>query len=215
MRITLVALLIGGTACGPLQHEGHGRAFAVALSEIVLNTDDLVQTDTVMPLSRAQIDAYPRDLMLIDVILRDATAYVFLGAVNGSKTTWMSEDGLSMTFEHGVLIGTRGFGFDMMAAEVSGTLTGFSGASSYSRTYDFLDGLNQIRRPIFKCQTTEVREEIIEIADRSYAVTVFEELCVGETNTFTNIYRKDTNGTIRQSRQWVSPDLGYIRYHVL
>ncbi|WP_051068092.1 YjbF family lipoprotein [Octadecabacter antarcticus] len=214
-KFVLVALLIATSACGPLEKGNPGRDSIAALSDIVTGSSDETQAGADVSLSRAQIESYPSDLMLISVISRDVTAYIYPGAVNGAKVTWLSADGLSMTFDRGFLVGTRGFGFDMMGADISGALAGLSGTSSHSRSYDFLNGLSQIERLRFQCQTTQARRETIEIVQRSYTTTVFEERCTGESESYTNTYWQDSSGLIRQSRQWVSPGLGFIGYQLL
>ncbi|MBT8410780.1 MAG: YjbF family lipoprotein, partial [Octadecabacter sp.] len=129
--------------------------------------------------------------------------------------TWLSVDGLSLTLDRGLLVATRGFGDDLMGADVSAALRSLNGGGNHMRTLEFLNGLDQIERPVFECSTRVTGREIITIVERSYATFVLEENCVGENATFKNTYWRDANGVIWQARQWISPLVGYLGYQRL
>jgi hypothetical protein len=59
------------------------------------------------------------------------------------------------------------------------------------------------------------REEITLGSGERIAGAQVREDCVSDDTSFRNTYWKDENGTVRRSRQWVSPIVGYAEIEVL
>lgn len=209
--VVLVAL----SSCGPL---GQDRPAGRFVSGLVGDNSDSPQGAAAglgSSLTRAQIEAQPVNLLRLSIISREATAILVEGGNNGSKTTWFSPEGLSLTFDNGLLIGTRGFGDDLMGSDVSGAIASLGSGGNHLRTLDFLNGLGQIERVSYRCNTVRTRSATIEIADISYDTTIIEETCASGGHTFKNTYWRDDAGTIWQSRQWISPQVGFLGYQRL
>ena len=205
------AVLAGLAACGPLQQD---RLTFGAVRGIVAGGADESPAPS-PPLTRAFIEAQPVDLLRISIISRGAAGLTSLAGRNGGKVTWIGEEGIGFVFDNGLLIGTRGLGDDLMGADVSGAIRSLNGGGNHLRTLDFMNGLDQIERLTFRCTTAATGSETITIFERSYATTVIEERCRGDIGTFTNTYWRDGSGTIWQSRQWISLDVGYLGYQRL
>ncbi len=218
--------LAGLTACGPL-YQSHPNA--VAFQGVVTGltgfgadaaadsslVDDSSASAPEQTLTRAFIDAQELDLLRISVISREATGIVFFAGSNGNKVTWISLEGVSFVFENGLLIGTRGFGDDLMGSDADAGQRSLAGGGNHIRTLDFLNGLSQIERRTYQCATVQTGREDITIVERTYTTSVFEETCTGSTGDFKNTYWRDANGVIWQSRQWISDGVGYLGYQRL
>jgi len=203
-------------ACGPLHTVSPIEGLVRGAVSGALGDDSASGTPAAAaPLTRAAIEAADRDLLRISLIEREATALLSLAATNGTKATWFTSDGLSFTFDRGVLVGTRGLGADVLGSDVDGAVAAMRRGGNYARTLDFLDGLDQIERRVYQCVSVRTGEETITIFERSYRTAVVEETCTGETEAFKNTYWRDSAGTIWQSRQWISPTAGFLGYQRL
>ena len=116
---------------------------------------------------------------------------------NRDVVTYLTPDGISVSLRHGVLVATRGLGFDLMTADVSAVIPAIRNRSQeVIRVHRYLDGEEQVVIRTFIC-------------DYSGAGTV-TETCYSDGLRITNTY--DLGGrAIRASRQWVSPEQGYLR----
>jgi len=163
-------------------------------------------------LTRDLIDAQETDLLRVSVISRDATAFLAKAGTNGSKVTWVTVDGLSLTFDRGMLVASRGFGDDLMGSDVDGAIASLSGGGNHLRTLDFLTSLDQIERRSFQCETVVTGTEMLTIIELTYQTEVIEETCTDGDFSFKNTYWRDRNGIIWQSRQWIAPQTGFLGY---
>lgn len=211
--------LVGLSACGTLRTGNPIAGIAGGVVSGIVGGGETAPTQAAPqstgPLTRAQIEAQPTDLLRVSLISRGTTALIFKGGENGTRITWLSADGLSLTFDRGVLVGTRGLGDDVMGSDISGVLASFRGAANYQRTIDFLNGLEQIERVTFQCAMVRTGQETLTLFERNYATTIYQETCTGAGTSFKNTYWRDGNGVIWQARQWVSGGVGYLGYQRL
>lgn len=162
-------------------------------------------------LDRAALEAAGGEYMLAAVPSRGAAALVQKVGSNGAKSTWLSPDGISVTFESGLLVATRGLGPDLMAAQAPGLIAALRhGAGEYTRIHEYLDGNDQIVRQSYVCRVTRAGGETITVVDRSYATVKHEENCTSGGQSFQNLYWQDSSGVTRKSRQLISPPVGYL-----
>ncbi|KAG1713781.1 hypothetical protein GQR58_002247 [Nymphon striatum] len=201
-------------SCGSLQRNSVGLELASGVFSSVLGSPDSAEGENVA-LTRELIEAQETDLLRVSIISRDATSFLVTGGTNGTKVTWLSPDGLSLTFDRGVLVASRGFGDDLMGADVSDALASMESGGNHLRTLDFLTSLDQIERRDFQCETVVSRSEELTIVERTYQTKVIEESCTDGDFSFQNTYWRDVNGVIWQSRQWISPQTGYLGYQRL
>ena len=218
IKVFPILALAALASCGPMASNGIGANIAQGLiSRFTGPADSAAATQGGAPtaLTREAIEQQDVDMLRVSIISRESTAFVFFGGQNGSKVTWLSIDGLSITLDDGLLVGTRGFGDDLMGADTAAAQVSLNGGGNHLRTLEFLNGLGQLERDVLECSTVVTGRETITIVERSYATTVLEENCTGDNATLKNTYWRDTNGVIWQSRQWVSPLVGYIGYQRL
>lgn len=123
---------------------------------------------------------------------------------NGAVDTWMSFDLYSVSLQKGVVVATRGFGFDMMAGDGSASLEAMAllDGREYGRQIRYLTSDNHSSWLMAACH--------MGASGRDRALRRYDEKCRARRHVFTNHYWMDAKGQIVQSRQWVSPELGYL-----
>lgn len=163
-------------------------------------------------LSRAQIRAAGKPMLLAESRERRVRAYLTRRAVNGPVVTWVSRDDRTVSFREGVLSQTRGMGEDLMSAAVPSPAVLRRGSGMVSATYYFLDGDDQSYAVPVTCQLTDRGRETLTIAEHPYKLHHVSARCHGGAVGFTNDYWFDPQGKIRSSRQWISPSLGVFAF---
>ena len=119
-------------------------------------------------------------------------------AVRDGVAIYASKDGSQVFLRNGILVGTRGFGLDLMSADAPTAATLRAGAA-HQRSYYDLDGTDTTIRHVFTC--TVERD-----AAAGNAIT---EACTADIGTIRNQYWFDSAGSVSKSRQWVSQGVGY------
>ncbi|MFO6465135.1 YjbF family lipoprotein [Jannaschia sp. KMU-145] len=119
--------------------------------------------------------------------------------VNGATETYLTEDDSTLAFRDGMLVGTRGIGFDLMAADVAEASAAIRAGRTtrITRTMSWLDGTGAIVRRGFTCGIQPVGGRITET-------------CNAIGLAFENDY-VIRGGNIVASRQWSGPVQGHIR----
>jgi len=162
-------------------------------------------------LTRAAIDATPGPILLAGVESRQAYATLTPSGHNRGVVSWVTGDGVSLSFRNGVLVATRGLGQDLMAADVSDVLAALhAGQGPALRIHDYLDGEEQVRRRSFYCTIRTEGRETLHIYELSVTTRRLAETCKNPTITFTNRYWISSGNRIRQSHQWAGPLVGYV-----
>lgn len=135
----------------------------------------------------------------------------------GALTVWRSGDDVTLTLRDGVLIATRGLRDDLLSASTLVTSGGAEGPSRNGpRRFVLHHGANQDIAFAFQCTQTRLGPETVDVLGKAYRTTHLRETCQGDDGQIQNDYWIDSqNGTIRQSRQWAGPTIGYIMLRVL
>lgn len=182
----------------------------LALGAACTKKNDIPARDV---LTRSLLDSVNGPMMLTEFETKQVSITMRPRSKNRSVTTWYSKDWVSLSFDNGVLIETRGLGDDLMSSDVSGTLRMLSGQMGdryYERFETYLDGEYQSQFRSFRCQRTGSRREVIEIFERTQATTRTEETCYSPDLEYTNIYWRGSDGIMWKSQQWVSPSIKYL-----
>ena len=133
---------------------------------------------------------------------------------NGRYATWNpwgTSQRVTVTTKQGMITSTRGFGNDLMSAEVDDVLalvqSGEEGTVQYEQRY--LDGDHGIREVEVACEVTRGYEQYIELGEiNEPAFQMFSD-CINENIQFIDLFVVGLDGRILQSRQWVGPVLGF------
>ena len=135
-------------------------------------------------------------LMIAQLEQNSRASIIVRKGMNRDVETYFTPDNISLSLKDGVLIGTRGLGFDLLSADVSEVLVGLRREGRAVRIHRYLDGEDQIVIKSYIC-------------DYSGNANI-TETCHGKDHSFENSYQLSA-GQIVVSRQWIGPQLGYIR----
>ena len=140
----------------------------------------------------------------------DATL-VLLGNYQ-NKLTWVSSDGISLSFEDGILIATRGYSQDLIEAQHNNLDKLFTQAiSNRYKTYRFLNGKNQYEELKFLCSMTSEQNTDSKVLNLTLKTTKFTEFCKSDDTRHSNeFYVLPNTNIVIKSKQWISKANGYV-----
>ncbi len=206
-----MALLHG---CGNSTTSQEYRLALQSFGDIVRPADSL-PPDAV---GRASFQMVPGPLIFVTLPEFAVAAPMVPFGENAGVRTWSTAEKQTLTIRRGIMTSTRGLGDDLMQSAtdpVANALAAGSGRD-VARTTWHLDGNDRLIERLFACGLrTEGRETITLVSGQSLAATRVSEDCATEGVSFQNTYWKDESGTVRRSRQWVSPIVGYAEIEVL
>ncbi len=125
-------------------------------------------------------------------------------AVKGDVVLWTAADGAQVALRDGLLISTRGFGMDLMSADVPSVADLSDAAPAHPRVNTFLNGLDTPVRRSYDCVVTPV----LTADDPAVAYHVLET-CQSDAGIIKNEYWIDAGGAVVKSKQWISSGVGY------
>lgn len=154
-------------------------------------------------------EALSGPVMRAQIRSRGADAKLSRVAISNNVETWLAVDNISLSFRSGVLVASRGLGFDLMGADASTTLSAIAGQgkAEYRRQMRYLTGDHKSTYLMAGCRMTRAGSEVVG----GQSLQRIEEKCIARRNEFTNIFWRNGSGKIVQSRQWISPEIGYVR----
>ena len=164
-------------------------------------------------LTREQIDNANMPVLMVELPSgQNGTLTQYPGT--GLGTTWLGIDGATLTLQNGVIIASRGMGDDVM-----GGVTGMPNwksitEKSYSRSLSYLVKDNVILTRNFYCQILDKQKtQTFEFFDVKFVTNLFEETCKDEVGVIENSYFIDKDNIVRNSYQFHSPSIGYLKIH--
>lgn len=168
-------------------------------------------------ITRAVLDTLDGAFMEATLEENDQLAYMFVSAVRrdsgpGYVVIWRTEDNVTLALRNDVVIESRGMGGDLMSlqAEIRETVSGPAASGARRHVVRALD--NKTVTLNLACDLVDLGPATIEIVGQTHATRHLQERCAGAGGTITNEYWVDSRaGLVWQSRQWVSPDVGYVR----
>ncbi|MDF2143181.1 YjbF family lipoprotein [Paenirhodobacter sp. CAU 1674] len=122
--------------------------------------------------------------------------------------TWITADGSQLMFEDGIVVGTRGFGADLMASDVSDVLPLVQGMGDGIATHLMtqIDGDDHAVTRAFKCRISRAGIDSVVIGTTLVSTQTMVEDCRGSDTSFANYYWVvPATGEIVQSSQWAGP----------
>lgn len=204
--------MVGLIGCGTLNAQSPASGMAkIVKAKIEDRLSDAPPPAAAPGLTRAAVDANPGAFLLMSRGGGAAPASLVQAGINGNKVTWLSADQVSVTLEYGLLVASRGFAQDMMAADITQVIQALvdSGGTAV-RAYEYLDGLDQISTQLLQCSIASGGTETVTILGNDYSTERFDEDCTNDSIRFTNVYWINDDGRIVQSRQLVSHGVGYV-----
>lgn len=156
------------------------------------------------------IAASTEPLLFFELIETGQQAIMSLTGRNGDVVTWSTADGKSISLQDGVLVATRGFGFDLMSADVSGTIAALNGGGrEYQRFASYLDGQNTSVVRSFSCVMTGPVNETINSFGRAVVVKRWVEECSSLAGEVSTEFRL-ADGEVWRTNQLVSGIVGGV-----
>lgn len=197
-----MAAAVGAVAkSGMAKLKGQGTAPAPAAQPA--SPDDL----------RSELEKAGQPILLVSSKALGQTGFLTVSDAKGGVLTWTTPDGATFSQRDGVLIQTRGLGFDLMSAQTPSIGQLRAVGTPYQRLYFFLGPDDQGTRRTYDCVTSSDGTESIEVLGRVHSTTHLTETCTRSSGggKITNEFWVE-GAMIRQSRQWVSAGLGYIDF---
>ena len=130
----------------------------------------------------------------------------------GVGQTWLGVDGSTVTLDNGLLKATRGMGDDLMGSEISLAIN-WSDLEDvpYERQMAYLRLDNKTFIDEYTCTLTDMNSrDTINLFDADFSVKHVQETCRGAAGSFVNDYYIDTEGLVRNSRQYQGEKIGYM-----
>ncbi len=139
----------------------------------------------------------------------------------GAVEVWSSSDNAQIFLRNGVVIGTRGIGRDIIAADANYTVkalrTGANGSGI--RTFTVSDGDVTTSKLSYRCEIGNQGVEKIIVVNRGFTVNHFVENCsttiAGAPDLHNDYWVERGTGIVRKSKQWVGPAVGYFEMVLL
>jgi hypothetical protein len=156
-------------------------------------------------------------LMLATLDLTKSTSIFALRGENGSMRTWTAPSEQALLTRNGMLVGSRGFGSDMMSADTAAlsALIHSRSAGQAAIELRYLDGLGTERPLPLRCTTHPGAATSEAFAGLTFEGTTVGVTCAGQGFAIESRFTVAGSGEIVASRQWIGPQLGYITLHAL
>jgi hypothetical protein len=208
-----LGLLVTLAACGNAPDTGFGGKQVLALAGNLVKPAARNATGPVvaMDIPAEALASWPEPL--ISAAVEDTRSAAVLGRIarNGANETYASHTGNHLTLRQGVVVATRGLGADLMSSAPPTRATLAAGRGSHSRSWQWLDGLDQTVSVTMTCTLAVSGQETVVFSGKARATRVVAETCTGADGArVENRYWFDTAGVLRKSRQWLGQDGGYL-----
>mgnify|MGYP001296751696 CR=1 FL=1 len=150
---------------------------------------------------------------------------ILLSSLDGKKTatlvslgnyknnlTWVSADGISVSFLNGILIATRGYSQDLMESQQNDLNIIFTrNVKTRSKKYRYINGENQYMELNFNCSLLAKTNTPSVFFDLTIVTTKFTEICqAGSVNHTNEYYVLPGTNIVLKSKQWISKANGSI-----
>jgi len=139
----------------------------------------------------------------------------------GVVEVWKSSDNAQLFLRNGVVIGTRGIGRDIIAADANYTVRALRArtGSSGLRHFEISDGDVTSTKTTYQCDMKNLGNEVITVVRQRFNVSQFSETCradTAEVPVINNEYWVEkSTGIVRKSNQWIGPEVGYFEMILL
>lgn len=162
------------------------------------------------PITRARLAEVVTPVMLITIERTGVEAlFAEIETARGVET-WSSVDDLTISLRNGVIVATRGFGPDLMAASVPSVSLASGNGQGHTRRHSTLNGEDQPVQTDFACRFVSDGVKAVEIVEITYQLTHIAETCTAGDVSFQNEFWIGSDQKIRKSRQWISADGGFL-----
>ena len=157
--------------------------------------------------TKSWLSKFKQPIILVSSIDHKNQATLIALGNNDEKLTWVSADGISMTFDKGILISTRGYSQDLFSLRYKNPSELFMhNKLTYKKVHRYLDGENKYNDLNFQCSAIKIPSREVQILDYKLTVDRFIENCKGKRYNYKNEYDLLAGTSIVIiSKQWISP----------
>ncbi|MBR9864510.1 MAG: YjbF family lipoprotein [Rhodobacteraceae bacterium] len=192
-----------------------GIAIGMAKARLQKGAVETADGDQKAPqVTRAQMAAFGRPVVYMTVPRFGVTQPAVELAVNGRYRTYMGSDQSTVTLQSGIVTATRGLQVDLIAQELSVSPSAlFRGSfpKTYSRTQRSLTGEGVLADYTYNCALApKETDETLTIFGQAHRTREYTELCGNKKRAFQNSYWVDRAGTVWQSHQSISKEVGHL-----
>lgn len=217
--VLAVLALVALTACGndPVARETKasvplGKALVTGLTGLLSRkAAPAAASPALIAAARAGLEQAGNPIILAALPKRGYLGPIAPYGQNGGVVTWSGSSMESVALKDGILVATRGFGPDLMAARVPDISQVRRASGYFHRGYSYLDGADQGHFYEYDCTFAPAGTETIDVFGKTYVARKVVESCENPDSAFENTYWFDASGTLRQSDQRVSPELEMMR----
>lgn len=192
-------ILVGLALCG-LALSGCGQSRAAQVLNAVALTK-LAEVRVVPPTPTKALDSRAIAVSMPSKALKFP---MFPIEQDGGVTVWSAQDGAQLAIRGDMVIQSRGFGMDLMSAQVPTVAEILGGGAEHGRVYNTLDGADSPVQERFTCTVSPG-----ETAGGPATAHHVQEDCIGPRK-IRNEFWIDSRGHVVQSRQWLSIGVGYV-----
>ncbi|MEM6619321.1 MAG: YjbF family lipoprotein [Pseudomonadota bacterium] len=164
--------------------------------------------------TRAQMEALGRPVVYTAVPRLSLGQPAVEVARNRGFVTFIASDQSSITLRDGIVSATRGLPVDLFAQRLSitpGALFRGTFPKTYERTQRHLTGEGTLDTRDYVCAIAPAeKDEVLELFGRNYTVRQYTEVCQNRVRAFQNSYWVDRRGTVWQSHQSISREVGHM-----
>ncbi|MFV0359073.1 YjbF family lipoprotein [Tropicimonas sp.] len=224
-RILVLPLALTLAACGNNPEKAQGwRGFAEAVNaernsrQSKQRVADSAGAADQQATIRKALAANKGPMMLAVMETTQRPAVIGAFGRNGPYVTYRTASQQTLTFRDGVLTGTRGLGYELLSSEADGSIALIGGRreGTAQRVYWHLSGENHSVPTRMTCEISRAGNDPVVLADgRSVPTTRMTESCRADDLKIRNSYWVSDAGTVLQSIQWVSPEVGKIAFQTL
>ncbi|WP_371155580.1 YjbF family lipoprotein [Jannaschia sp. 2305UL9-9] len=218
LSIALVAACSGGTNVEQQSDGGVAKLAAVRLLSIIPGRASAPATpDARQVLTPELLNGSSTPVLL--VVLQEAnTAFTMIPtAVNFGTEQWRDSGSGAFLRRNGILVGTRGLGFDLLTADVAGLSQALrqGGGEDVLRVNRVLNGQDQVVAMRYLCRVIPVGRETLDFYGARHGTTIYDEVCEGSGAPFVNRYWVDSSGTVRRALEQVTETFGQVEISLL
>lgn len=216
--LPLAAALLGLSGCQVTNDKGSGPGLGDAARALFAEKlGQAPEAPDARDFITAELLAQSPDPILMIVQKDLDTAGVLVPAGTGADGTvqWRDAGGAGLLLRSGILVGTRGIGFDLLTVDERGLLRALAngGAQGVSRTERRLSGDNTVETLTFTCDVASTGRETLTLYGSRYQTSRYEERCDGPYS-FVNRYWIG-GGLVRKSEVYVSAEAGILELTLL
>ena len=172
----------------------------------------IISQSSTFPNTKKWLEKFNQPIILTSSTDKKNQATLVALGNNAERLTWVSSDGISLSYDNGVLIATRGYSQDLLSLRYEKPSKMFSSNYlQYKKTHRYINGENRYNDIQFKCTGRKKAQKSIKIVEYTLLVDRYVETCVHAEHRYTNEYDL-LSGTavVVSSKQWISPTNSYF-----